>query len=185
MPYKDPAIRKAYLAAYNQRNKERLRLSKAAYRKRQPAKSGGWRKNNPERVKEIKRKYYMSEKGKAQTAKASKKWRAAHLEQSRAAHRLGSRLHPQWWQSGNSIRRARKLNNGYEKYSRADVIKRDRSICHICQKKVPAKNLVLDHLIPISKGGSDTFNNVAVAHRRCNLQRGTGRIPAQLLLGVA
>jgi 5-methylcytosine-specific restriction endonuclease McrA len=32
---------------------------------------------------------------------------------------------------------------------------------------------VTDHIIPISKGGSDTFDNVAAAHRQCNNKRGT------------
>jgi 5-methylcytosine-specific restriction endonuclease McrA len=42
--------------------------------------------------------------------------------------------------------------------------------------------MTLDHLIPLSKGGNHTSDNLALAHGRCNSRRGAGRIPAQLRL---
>lgn len=65
---------------------------------------------------------------------------------------------------------------------------RDGWRCHLCGGKVPNrdhKNRVLDpeidHLVPVSAGGSHTWDNVALAHRRCNMSRGA-RGPAQLRL---
>jgi 5-methylcytosine-specific restriction endonuclease McrA len=80
-------------------------------------------------------------------------------------------------------RRARKLNNGFEKYSELDVISLYGSICHICNIDIdlslPRKTstpgwemgLHIDHLIPISKGGPDTVENVRPAHGICNLKK--------------
>jgi 5-methylcytosine-specific restriction endonuclease McrA len=43
-------------------------------------------------------------------------------------------------------------------------------------RKVGSKNweksLHIDHLIPISKGGSDTLENVRPTHALCNLKKG-------------
>jgi 5-methylcytosine-specific restriction endonuclease McrA len=56
--------------------------------------------------------------------------------------------------------------------------KRDRWVCHLCNRKVPHKagnmdpaGATVDHLIPISAGGSHTWDNVALAHRSCNMAR--------------
>jgi 5-methylcytosine-specific restriction endonuclease McrA len=62
------------------------------------------------------------------------------------------------------------------------VAERDHWKCHICLKIVTKKNWSIDHLIPLSKGGNHTYENVALAHRSCNSRRGAGRLPAQLRL---
>lgn len=38
----------------------------------------------------------------------------------------------------------------------------------ICGENYPSR----DHVIPISKGGTDDFENIRLAHRRCNRERG-------------
>lgn len=81
-------------------------------------------------------------------------------------------------------RRAAKHGNQAEKVDYAAIIRRDGMRCHICNKRVTSKTLSFDHLIPLSKGGSHTIENIAVAHLKCNVSRGAGRIPAQLLLVV-
>lgn len=52
--------------------------------------------------------------------------------------------------------------------------------CHLCGKPVLQKagtahepwGGTVDHLIPIVDGGTHTWDNVALAHRRCNISRG-------------
>lgn len=60
------------------------------------------------------------------------------------------------------------------------VIVRDGNNCHLCGKPV---NLFirkrgkrpmapsLDHIIPVSKGGTDFLDNLRLAHRKCNMER--------------
>jgi 5-methylcytosine-specific restriction endonuclease McrA len=68
---------------------------------------------------------------------------------------------------------------------------RDGWRCHLCGKKVPSvagtakrsDGATVDHLVPIADGGAHTWGNVRLAHRFCNLSRGT-RGEVQLLLAV-
>jgi 5-methylcytosine-specific restriction endonuclease McrA len=55
------------------------------------------------------------------------------------------------------------------------VIRRTRAACHICGKAIDyslphtePKSFVVDHVIPLAKGGADTLDNKAAAHRDCN-----------------
>lgn len=64
----------------------------------------------------------------------------------------------------------------------ARLAKRDGWRCHICKRKVTRKTWSHDHLIPLSDdAATHTYDNVALAHKRCNtLRSNTGA--AQLLL---
>lgn len=82
--------------------------------------------------------------------------------------------------NGNSYRsRAKKYGVYYESgITRIKVIKRDKYICQICGKKCDSNDLrwgtlgpdfpTLDHIIPLAKGGSHTWNNVQCACGMCN-----------------
>jgi len=60
------------------------------------------------------------------------------------------------------------------------VGERDGWVCYLCNWVVQQRagtaykpfGGTVDHLIPLSKGGSHTWDNVALAHRRCNTSRG-------------
>jgi excisionase family DNA binding protein len=66
-----------------------------------------------------------------------------------------------------------------EPVSHAVVAVRDGWLCGICGGKVKKENWSLDHVVPISKGGSHTYDNVVLAHLLCNIRRGAGRLPVQ------
>ena len=58
------------------------------------------------------------------------------------------------------------------------LFKRDANLCLYCAMRFPTRELTRDHITPLSKGGGDTWNNVATACRRCNNHKG-GRTPEQ------
>lgn len=68
------------------------------------------------------------------------------------------------------------------------VAQRDGWCCGICGKRVTRATWSLDHIVPLSRGGSHTYANIVLAHRSCNSRRGVGRLPVQPalfpLLGV-
>jgi 5-methylcytosine-specific restriction endonuclease McrA len=53
--------------------------------------------------------------------------------------------------------------------SRKNVIKRDRHRCQYCGS---TKHLTIDHVLPKSRGGKDTWENLVAACSRCNLKKG-------------
>lgn len=82
-------------------------------------------------------------------------------------------------------RRAQKLAAPTESFRHVDVYERDGWVCGICTDPVdPAlrypdpMSASLDHVVPLSLGGSHTMDNVRLAHLRCNTVR-QARIDAE------
>jgi 5-methylcytosine-specific restriction endonuclease McrA len=139
---------------------------------------------NPEAAREAVRKSYQ--RNPIPRREYAKHWRLRNLERDKENDRKWRLNNPDkvkiLKQQYYGRRKAWKLGNGFEKFSLKEILKRDGYKCHICGKRVAKKNLSFDHLIPLSRGGSHTKQNVAVAHLICNLKRGAGRIAAQLRL---
>lgn len=51
------------------------------------------------------------------------------------------------------------------------LIDRDDGICQIC-KELCLDDPSIDHIKPVSKGGTHTWDNVQLAHRICNIKKG-------------
>ena len=43
-----------------------------------------------------------------------------------------------------------------------------RGVCHYCGKKVGRENLTMDHVIPVSRGGTSTKGNCVPCCKDCN-----------------
>lgn len=41
-------------------------------------------------------------------------------------------------------------------------------LCHYCQKKTAFKNLTMDHLVPLARGGRSTKDNLVSCCKTCN-----------------
>ena len=55
--------------------------------------------------------------------------------------------------------------------SRKNIFLRDRNICQYCAKHFPVSELTLDHIVPKSKGGKDSWHNLVCACRECNRKK--------------
>jgi 5-methylcytosine-specific restriction endonuclease McrA len=49
--------------------------------------------------------------------------------------------------------------------------KRARGVCHHCGGKFLPKELTMDHLIPIIRGGKSTKGNLVPSCKQCNTER--------------
>lgn len=101
-----------------------------------------WIQNNKERVRERDREYYRSGYSKA--------WKVSH----------------------NHKRRAMLACVPSEPVNIFELFKRDNGVCRICLKPVDQKSMSQDHIVPITKGGHDTWANSQLAHLSCNIQKG-------------
>ena len=59
------------------------------------------------------------------------------------------------------------------------MIRRGRPACHICGLPIDYDlpyldpgEFVVDHIVPLAKGGADDLSNKAAAHRACNAAKG-------------
>lgn len=46
-----------------------------------------------------------------------------------------------------------------------------RGLCHYCQQNVPPKQLTLDHIVPVARGGKSSKGNCVPACKECNNQK--------------
>lgn len=89
----------------------------------------------------------------------------------------------QWARINSRKRRALKYDNGeVESIDKEEVFENDDWICCICGKPVDPTldyphpmSASLEHLTPLANGGTHTWDNVGLAHLRCNQIRHTSR----------
>jgi 5-methylcytosine-specific restriction endonuclease McrA len=62
------------------------------------------------------------------------------------------------------------------RFNRYNIFTRDRNRCQYCGKNFDRGELSLDHVVPLSRGGETTWENVVCSCLKCNKKKG-GRIP--------
>lgn len=58
----------------------------------------------------------------------------------------------------------KRYNSAYYQRVRREVLERDYFTCHYCSQEANT----VDHLIPLSKGGTDEASNLVAACNKCN-----------------
>jgi len=56
--------------------------------------------------------------------------------------------------------------------SRKNILLRDRNTCQYCAVVLPSSELTLDHVIPRSRGGNSTWENLVACCHSCNRRKG-------------
>jgi 5-methylcytosine-specific restriction endonuclease McrA len=57
--------------------------------------------------------------------------------------------------------------------SRKNILMRDRYTCQYCHKTLPSGELTLDHVIPRSRSGETTWENLVACCHHCNNKKGS------------
>lgn len=151
----DKANRQRYRAEPGVREQERERVRRwaEANKERHRARNAAFRARHPEQARAHDRRWY----GKA--GKATKR-------QYRAENRARFRNY-------YATRRARRRQLPREVVDRDALIARDKGRCYLCGCFPAAEALVLDHVVPLARGGAHTSDNLRVACQPCNLRKGT------------
>jgi len=58
------------------------------------------------------------------------------------------------------------------KLTRENVFRRDQFCCQYCGEKLNSTTSTLDHVIPVSRGGRDTWENLVASCKKCNANKG-------------
>jgi hypothetical protein len=140
----NPEKVKAYTAKWNAANPEKLR-----------AKRDAWRQANPGKFKARSARWHLANK-EAVNARSAE-WRKANPEASRA-HRRN--------------RRARKLEVGGTLSSglAAKLYGLQKGRCACCREPL-GDDYHLDHILPLTRGGTNTDDNIQLLRATCNLQK--------------
>jgi 5-methylcytosine-specific restriction endonuclease McrA len=104
----------------------------------------------------------------------------AHTVRRNHAHYKANR---ELYRAAYQRRRARKLA-AEGSHTAADIqaqYKRQNGKCYWCGKKVH-ETYHVDHIIPLSRGGSDNADNLVISCPYCNLSRGS-RLPSEWIEG--
>ena len=64
------------------------------------------------------------------------------------------------------------------KLNRRNIFARDANTCQYCGKRFTTSELSLDHVIPRSRGGNSSWENLVCACIKCNVRKG-GRTPSE------
>jgi uncharacterized protein with PIN domain len=89
----------------------------------------------------------------------------------------GKIKHPSILRLKNHVKR----NYFNSNFSRKALVKRDRSTCQYCGKKLTASQVTVDHVLPRAQGGITSFVNCVVCCQLCNNKK-ADRTPEQALM---
>lgn len=134
---------------WNKNNKEKIKESNRAYyqrhKERKAAEKREWRKRNPEKAAEIK-----------------KKWMAKNTEKVAAS---------QWRR--RKTRRAREYGaeGKFCEHQIKWLWRKQFGLCYYCAASLE-NEYEIDHVIPLSKGGTNWLDNLALACQPCNRSKG-------------
>jgi 5-methylcytosine-specific restriction endonuclease McrA len=65
-----------------------------------------------------------------------------------------------------------KLPDRMYKPNRRNIFLRDNYTCAYCQRQLSTEELSIDHIIPKSRGGKETWENLTTACKTCNCLKG-------------
>lgn len=163
-----------YHKEWSAKNRDKVRANYWNNREKRLAAEKARREADPEKARE--KSTRNRELHGHKWAAAKKAWREQNLEKARAQVRAWHRANPdrirEIRRQSQNKRRARLLKLPTEKIDVAVVYERDAGVCGICGSVVQPDDWHLDHIIPLAAGGPHIYENVQVAHPRCNLVKG-------------
>ncbi len=172
------APHKDYLKRYYRKNRKVLLTKSKKYAKAHKDEIRKYQKDyalkNKKKVHLIKKRWF--EKNRQRQKQQHQKWMARHPERYRAS------AHAAWHK-----RRARLIDSTVNPRSIQlfilGVRKSKLVNCYYCQELTPGRSAHIDHVIPLSKGGPHSVENLCATCPKCNLSKHDSLIQDWMRLG--
>lgn len=131
------------------------------------SKNRAWAEANPEKVKAIGRSYHA--RNRQLSRQKSKAWRDANKSLAYELTRAWAQANPDKVRSYNQSRRASIASLEHDGSTTADVLDHYGRTCYLCESWIPEGTTPdIDHMVPHSKGGPWTLENLRPTHPSCN-----------------
>lgn len=167
------AANSAYMKAWRVANPDKAKARSREWYKNNREKSLTWSKayrlDNPEKMLAYSRKHFAANPEKRR--EACRKWRARHPDSKSAESKAWFAAHPENRKAYEHARRARKHGNGGT-YTPEDIqrlLEVQHNRCAGCAKGFcKSRPYTVDHVAPISRGGSNNPENLQLLCKSCN-----------------
>jgi len=163
-------------ACTNQDSRDRYRKNPEKKRERDRR----YRERNIEKIREYDRNRVRDL---VERKKTTDKWRHNNPIRSREIRKKWEKNNPEKVMDLSRRKRAKRKNAIIEIFPAKEIFERDQWVCQLCHKWVNKKlkwpnpmSPSLDHIKPISKGGSHERSNTQLAHLGCNMKASAGGI---------
>lgn len=182
--------------AYYEANKEQQRAYSEANKEQIAERMRAWREANNAKIAEYKRIYRQANKTRIAKQKRayneanrermneqSLAWYRANKEQAAEQHRTWRKANPNRDRVRNQRRRIRKLQ-AEGTHTTEDIQRQyqaQKGRCYWCSAKV-GDTYHVDHVIPLSRGGSNWPENLVIACPTCNISKGY-KLPHEWIRG--
>jgi len=131
-----------------------------------------WNAANPERKKENDRKW--AEANPERAKENSRKWREKNPERSRELNRKWEAANSEYVRANSAIQshRRRTAEGSFTREEVETLLESQWYECAYCGADLLETSYHLDHVVPVSKGGTSYISNIAAACPSCNRSKG-------------
>lgn len=167
-----------WIARNSEKRKKYLSVYLKEYREKNAAKISEKRSSN-------------NKKKTAENRKNGVKRKISNPEKNRKTTREWVKKNPDRVLASQLSRRAREKTNSTEweiKKANAfamQIRSAESFLCRYCGKTFPTTSLHIDHVVPVSRGGSHTADNLAASCKSCNLSKGARMVFSEWMPPIA
>lgn len=180
------AYMRKYLKEYYQRNREKLIASVSAfYQSNKPAKrkyGQVYREKNAEKIRSRRQREYYSDLNATHLrsraySRARYKEKKDHIKAKQKAWRDKNRVRVRAqtnarWHKRRALEKLAAKNLEQLKSYVQETRLKSNFTCYYCEGKFPISKLHFDHIVPLSKGGSHSVDNLCTSCESCNCSKG-------------
>jgi len=164
---------KATGAQYRAKNAARIAARKAAYYRQNIDKRKGYNalyyREHAEQIKEHSRRYSREHPRLEQNRERSRRYRLKYPDRVKASHARQYAKHPERWTAYVHNRRTALCDIKLTVDILNEVIAASNGVCPYCGE--PFEDGHIDHIIPVSKGGTNDRENLIYCCAFCNMSK--------------